>query len=51
MFEKTGYINFIYFDNIISMLTTLSIKVAKMKTKVSIGVIIIAMVVLIAVSG
>ena len=33
------------------MLTTLSIKVAKMKTKVSIGVIIIAMVVLIAVSG
>jgi len=33
------------------MLTTLSIKVAKMKTKVTIGVIIIAMVVLIAVSG
>ncbi len=33
------------------MLTTLSIKVAKMKTKVSIGVIIIAMVILIAVSG
>jgi hypothetical protein len=33
------------------MLTTLSIKVAKMKTKVSIGVIIIAMVILIAASG
>ncbi len=33
------------------MLTTLSIKVAKMKTKVSIGVIIIAMVILLAASG
>ena len=33
------------------MLTTLSIKVAKMKTKVSLGVIIVAMVILIAVSG
>jgi hypothetical protein len=50
-FEKPGYINFIYFHSVISMLTTLSIKVAKMKTKVSIGVIIIVMVVLIAVSG
>ena len=33
------------------MLTTLSNKVAKMKTKVSLGVIVIAMVILIAVSG
>jgi hypothetical protein len=33
------------------MLTTLSIKVAKMKTRLSIGVIIVAMVILIAASG